>query len=235
MSRKQKLLILIIMSLSVYFVFIKTNKNNITYISLGDGLAKGIDCYGINDYGYSDYIKDYLKDNNKLKFYSKEFTSKEMTIESLLNTLFTNKEMTYNDKKYNIKTILQKTNYLTLSIGLNDLLYKLSLTSEYSDEKLDSIMENISESYNNLINEIKKTYRHKIYVVGYYPANDDQFMKQNIDRLNKILQANKDVIYINTEIIYENKSIFLTNSQSYYPNYKGYRLISSKIIDKMTK
>lgn len=236
LSRKVKLLILILLSLSVFFIYKMTNYNNKNYTSLGDGLAKGVDCYGRIDYGYSDYIKEYLSEKNKLKAYTKDYAREDMTIEQLLNTILTDQKVKYKDTNSSIKNILRDTDYLTISIGLNDLLYKLSLTSEFSPENLDIIIKEIETSFNILIDEITKLYRHKIYVVGYYdldPNND--FLKEAIRKLNKIYQKNDHVIYISTYIITENRSIFLPNPNSYYPNYKGYQVISNKIIDKISK
>ena len=59
-TRKLKLLTLIILSSTVFFIYNKTNYNNITYTSLGDSLAVGIDSYGQRTYSYSDYVKEYF-------------------------------------------------------------------------------------------------------------------------------------------------------------------------------
>lgn len=235
-SRKLKLLTLIILSLSVFFIYKVTNHNNINYTTIGDGLAKGIDCYGRIDYGYSDYIKDYLKDIDKLNNYSNEYTKEDMTIEQLHNTILIDKKMNNKNTNSNIKQILRDTDYLTMTIGLNDLLYKLSLTTEFTPENLDIIIKEIENSFNNLVEEITKVYRNKIYIIGYYDVDsNNKFFKMAINKLNKIYQNNKDVIYISTYEISKNKNIFLPNPNSYYPNYKGYQVISNKIIDKISK
>lgn len=235
-TRKLKLLTLIILSSTVFFIYNKTNYNNITYTSLGDSLAVGIDSYGQRTYSYNDYVKEYLISKKKLKNYSKTFTSEDMTIEKLYNYILVNKEMNQNNKKENIKEILQETDYLTISIGLNDLLYKLTLTNELNDNNLNIIIEEISNSFDELIKEIRKVYRHEIFVIGYYDINiDNKIYKKAIKKLNNIYKANSEVIYISTYIISENKNIFLSNPSKYYPNYKGYQVISSKIIDKISK
>ncbi len=235
-SRKMKLLTLIILSLSVFFIYKYTNHNNISYTAIGDGFAKGIDCYGRVDYGYSDYIKDYLQETNKLKTYSNTYTSEGMTIESIYNTVLTHQKMSKDDKNDNIINILRDTDYLTINVGLNDLLYKLSLTNEFTDENLNVIIKEIETSFDNLIAEIKKVYNREIFVIGYYnPDSSNKFIKKAIERLNNIYKTNDDVTYISTYIISENKNIFLPNPNSYYPNYKGYQLISNKIIDKISK
>lgn len=235
-SRKLKLLTLIIMSSTIFFIYNKTNYNNITYTSLGDSLAVGIDSYGQKIYSYGDYVKDYLISKRKLKNYSKTFTSEDMTIEKLYNYILINKEVNHQNKKEKIKDILQETDYLTISVGLNDLMYKLTLIDKLNDENINIIIDEITTTFNELINEIRKVYKHEIYVIGYYDSNiDNKYYKQAIKKLNNIYISNPDVVYISTYIISENKNIFLSNPSKYYTNYKGYQVISSKIIDKISK
>ena len=235
-TRKLKLLTLIIMSSTIFFIYNKTNYNNISYTSLGDSFAVGIDSYGQQTYSYSDYVKDYLISKRKLKSYSKSFTSKDMTIEKLHNYILTNKEVKYNNKKEKIKNILHETDYLTISIGLNDLLYKMTLTNKLNDNNINMIIDDINNSFNELIKEIRKIYKHEIYVIGYYDLNiNNEYYRKAIKKLNNIYLNNPEVIYISTYIISENKNIFLSNPSNYYPNYKGYQVISSKIIDKISK
>ena len=236
LSRKVKLLTLLLLCTSVFFIYEKTNYNNINYTALGDGFAQGIDCYGQVDYGYSDYIKDYLKENQKLKNYSKDYTSKDMTIEKLHNTILTNKIVNEENKNLNIRSILRETDYLTISIGLNDLLYKLSLLNEINDASLNQVIEELEESFNELIREIKKVYSHDIYIIGYYESSkEDTFINKAINKLNTIYKNNNDVIYISTLSISQNRDVFLPNPSNYYPNYKGYQAISTKIINKISK
>ena len=68
-SKKLKFLILVLMSSSVFFIYNKTNYNNVSYTIMGDSLSVGIDSYGQKIYSYGDYVKDYLKEKNKLKSY----------------------------------------------------------------------------------------------------------------------------------------------------------------------
>ena len=236
LSRKVKLLILILMCSTVFFIYNKTNYNNISYTIIGDGLSLGINCYGQKDYGYGDYVKEYLKDQNKLKTYSSEYTSQEMTIERVHNTLLTNEKMKHNNNNTTLKNILRDTDYLTMTIGLNDLLYKLSILNEFNENDLNIVIKEIEASFNDLIKEIRKVYKKDIYIVGYYNIDiNNKLYDKAIKKLNNIYKKNKEVTYISTFILSENKNIFLPNPTSYYPNYKGYQVISSKIIDKIEK
>ncbi len=235
-SKKLKLLVLIFMCSTTFFIYRYTNYNNITYTVIGDGLSYGIDSYGRKTYSYSDYVKDYLVDKNKLKDYYKLYVKKDTTIEMLYNSLLTNQKMSINNKKTNIKTILRETDYITMSVGINDLLYQLTITNNLTEQKIDNIIKEIETNFNNLIQEIRKVYNREIYIIGYYNLNiNNKLYNMAINKLNNIYKKNKNVIYISTYIISENKNIFLSNSMNYYPNYKGYQVISSKIIDKISK
>lgn len=159
-----------------------------------------------------------------------------MTIDSLYNTLLSEQKMSNKNTNQTLKTILRDSDYLTMSIGLNDLLYKLSLTSNFTTENLNLIIAEISTSFDNLITEIRKVYNREIYVVGYYDlTTDNKFLNTAVTKLNNIYKSHPDVIYISTKELTENPNVFLPNPNSYYPNYKGYQLISNKIITKMTK
>lgn len=235
-SRKTKMFILILMIPLVYLIYNKTNYNNITYTTMGDGFSLGIDCYGKKTYSYNDYVKDYLTNINKLKEFNEILTEEDMTIEKLYNNLLKNQKVSLQNKKTNIKDILHETDYLVLSIGLNDLLYKTKFFDNLSYKELEKIIDEIEELFNDFIKEIRKTYFGEIYVIGYYEINSENIIyKKAISDLNKIYKSNKDVTYISSSIISENKNIFLSNPSSFYPNYKGYQAISSKIIDKIAK
>ena len=235
-SKKAKALTLLLMCGTTFFIYKNTNYNNITYTVIGDGLSYGIDSYGGTTYSYGDYVKDYLKEKNKLKDYYNQYTSKDMTIEMLLNTLLMDEKKLHKNTKKNISVILRETDYLTISIGLNDLLYQLTTTNNLTEEKVNSIISEIEIKFNTLISEIRKVYNREIYIIGYYDLNiNNQLYKMAINKLNNIYKKNKNITYISTYIISDNKDIFLQNNMNYYPNYKGYRLISNKIIDKISK
>ena len=70
--------ILVIVLLIVIYI---TNKDTkVYYVSLGDGISRGINENDIEGYGYSDYVKDYLNSNKILKEYNKTFTSNDFQV-----------------------------------------------------------------------------------------------------------------------------------------------------------
>lgn len=231
-----KFLALILTILSIYIIYQNNYNKALNYTSIGDGLSKGIDSYGNVDYGYSDYIKDYLQENNLLKFYTKDFSSEEMSITTLENIIQLDKKMVYKNTKINIKSILSESDILTMSIGLNDLIYKMSILDTTSIYKIDQIVDSIYNDFSSLITEIKKYYKEDIYVIGYYTSPKYSYMiNYGIEQLNKKYQKDENIIYIATDYFLNKNEKYLLNPNQYYPNSSGYQVISSKILAKITK
>ena len=234
-KKHYKLIITIIVILLIFLIFKLNNKNNQNYTSLGDGYSLGKNSYGQRDYGYSDYFKDYLSTNNYLNRYIKSFSVETMTINSLIDNISINKKIVLNNKEYNLKQTLRESTILTLSIGLNDLIYQMSLSEELTDSTIDKIISNIEKDYKKLIREIKKYYQYDIYIVGYYSVNTNNYLNKGIRKLNNIYRNDKDVIYIDTYTLFESNKSYRSRSQSIYPNNKGYEAISRQIVLKASK
>lgn len=236
LKKHYKFLIFVLVCLTIFLIYKINNHHNINYTALGDGFALGTDAYGQVDYGYSDYVKDYLAVENKLNQYIKTFSTKETSINSLYQDIAINKRITLDNREINIKHTLRESNILTLSIGLNDLIYQLSITQNITDRTIDEIILNIEKDFNRLIQEIKKYYMQDIYVVGYYNIYpENKLYEKAIRKLNKIYQNNEDVIYIDTYTLFENNEEYLPNFFNYYPSREGNEAISKLVIEKITK
>ncbi len=235
-KKHSKLLIFILVCLSIFLIFKLNNHHNITYMSLGDSFALGENAYSQVDYGYSDYVKDYLSEEQKLNKYIKSFSKKDASISSLYQDIVLNKKIVLDEKEYNIKQTLRESNILTISIGLNDLIYKLSIANSLNDTTIDRIISEIEADFNQLITEIRKYYPNDIYVVGYYNVYKDSYLfEKAIKKLNEIYQNNDDVIYIDTYELFQDNENYLPNFINYYPTRQGYEAISKQIITKIIK
>ena len=74
---KHKKLIIFCFLLSViYLIYILFHNDKINYLSIGDSLSLGINSYNEESYGYSDYLANYLKENQR----KKEIISKNTVI-----------------------------------------------------------------------------------------------------------------------------------------------------------
>ena len=120
-----------------------------------------------------------------------------------------------------------ESHLLFLTVGYNDLLYKLSLEEDISIPKLNRIIEEIHIEYKELLAEINKYYKNEIIVVGYPKSNkDDYYINLGIRKLNRILNTNN---YIDTYNILNNREKYFSNPNCYYPNRLGYEKIYEEI------
>lgn len=217
--------------LSLFLISRKSTINQIHYLAIGDGYSKGINAYGIIDYGYSDYLKDILIKTNRIKFYTNEFSKKDLSIKMLQSNIINNQIIVVDNQKIALKEELQNSDLITLSIGLNDLIYQLSLEPTLNIRIIDKILENAKQDYEELIKEIRKYYKKDIYVVGYPNHLDDYYLSLSIRKFNNYLANNKDLIYI-TPI---NNTKYYNNPKSNYPTKDGYQVIATKIYKKYIK
>jgi len=222
MNRPIKLLILIILSLSVYFIYQYTKESNIKILTLGDSLSLGIDSYTIEDYSYTDYYKDYLLKEKK-KVDIENYSKKDLSIHELLKDIKTNPSL---------KRDLMESHILFLNVGYNDLIYKLSL-EDIDMSKLNKIIDEIELEYKELLKEINKYYKNEIIVVGYPKSNiDNYYYNIGIRKLNKVLNNNN---YIDTYSLLNNRNKYFSNPNCYYPNRIGYIKIGKEIVKALDK
>ena len=223
MKKVLKLAILLVISMSVYYIYKDTKDSNKIILNIGDELAVGINSFGIDDYSYADYYKFKIEsDDNNIEIinnYAEANQSLKLLLERLKST-------------NGIKKDLINSHILFLCLGYNDLRYKLSLEENINIDKLDIIISQIEKDYNDIIKEIRKHYKNKIIVIGYYQYNkDDYYLNNGIIKLNRVLKNNKNVEFIETYNEIKGDK-FLSNPGSYYPNNKAYQLIANKIIAK---
>jgi len=236
-----KRLAVLLIGILVIIIYITNKDNKIYYISIGDGLSRGINENNKIGYGYSDYVVEYLKNKDKLEFYTKDFADIEKRTTDMINDINNNIEIKKNNKKIRIKKALVHADLITLSIGFNELIYKLTNTQS-QDYVLYEYIDELTEDIEELIDIIKKYTKEDIFVLGFYNpfTNISNLNSEKINNL--IIYANnelidiceeEDVTYIDTYNLLSNNNQVFTNINSYYPNIDGHKLISNKIIEKI--
>lgn len=224
MNKPIKLLILILLSLSVYFIYQNTKESSIQILSLGDGLSKGINSYTIVEYSHLNYYEDYLKSKNIDVKTISNYSNENLTIHELLELVKNNNYL---------KRDLMESHLLFITVGYNDLLYKLSLEEDISIPKLNKIIDEINIEYKELLNEIKKYYKNEIIIVGYPKSNkDDYYLNIGIRKLNRLLNTNT---FIDTYNLLNDRNKYFSNPNSYYPNRQGYKRIYEEIKKTLAK
>ena len=238
----KKLIFCGVMCIIIYGIYCTTTTNQITYLSLGDSLALGENAYGDVQYGYSDFIASYLKRNDMLAFYSKDFAKSGARIGDLENSIFKNEKITVQKKQYAIKELLREADLVTVSIGANDLLSDLSLSSmdsflldeEKMLEKIDAMLLSLDE----LFQLLQKYMKGKVIVVGYYNPLHESDAKVN--RLFSYLEKGYEekceryhFTYLSIRTLFENHQDYLPNPFNIHPGNQGYQAIANQIIDEL--
>ena len=225
---KKAILIILIFS-SCYFVYNITKDNSLFYLNIGDALAMGIDNNNIITEGYSIKLKNYLEETKQLKGYNSSFTNKDYRITDITNSIKYHKVITINKDEQTINELLKKADIITISLGMNELYYKLLTNTNNMYTYIDEILQDMEE----LLIEIKKYNNKKVIVLGYYNItnnNSDIFTYINY-KLNKII-TKKNFIFINLNNIL-NKDDYNTNNNIFYPKKASYEKIFQIIVDKI--
>lgn len=244
----KKTIFLVIILIGVFLIYKLNTNTKVYYLSLGDSLAIGQNPYGEIGYGYSDYVNKYLKKNNKLKFYSKDFASSGDRIVDLIAKIEKNEKTKLQDEEITIQNAISKANVITLSIGANDLFEKAGLNDmNYNLDKVDETEKYLPEIISNLdklLKLIRKYNDDKIILIGYYnplaPLSskytrelEPLFMKVN-ENYKAVAESN-GCDYIDVYEIFKENPEYLPNPSDIHPSNTGYEVISDQIIDILQK
>lgn len=226
MKKILKILLLIVVCSSVFYIYQKTKNNTYNIINIGDELSISINSYGIKEYSPAVLYRNELSKTHKKININNEYSDYENSIRLMLETLKNNNS---------IKKDLSSTNLVILTLGYNDLIYKLNVNEDLNSSKLNRIIKEIEKDYNELIKEIRR-YTHNRILVILYPDTykNDYYLKKGIVYLNELLKNNKEVTYIDSYDLLSDRQKYFSNPYSYYPNRDGYIEISREIIRKNT-
>ena len=210
----KKIILTILVFLIIFLIYYFNISEETYYLSLGDYLSYGINNLDKVDNSYSENIKKHYQKN--LKNYVNYSSIDDYRVMDLMNDINDNKEIIYDDKEYNLQNLLVKANLITISIGMNDLIYKKNIDYNYVDQLLSDIEE--------LLLLIRKYNKDKIYFLGFYDViNNKKLIEYANKKIENICIKNKinyvDISMLNQYII---KNIYPTNN--------GYAYITEKIL-----
>ncbi len=244
MVKHTKIIVFVVSMFIVFFTYNKFIKQNskIIYIPLGDSIAEGMTPYHSIDYGYTDYIKDYLSDNNKLSFYTKKYTKSGYTIEDIKNDINNNKTIVEDNKTYYLKEILRESDLVTVTVGANDLMKGMSLDDIpmklLNIKSIKKDIDDVIKSYKDLLKLIKQYAKEEIIVTGYFnPLPKMTQYKEEIDEIVKYFNYSIEEICNDLNVKYvdlfdslNNKKDIFPNPLDIHPSKIGYEIISKEII-----
>ena len=222
----KKVLLILILFLSCYFIYNKTSDNKVYYLTIGDSLSRGTNEYGIVTYGYNEYVKDYLEENNKLEGFNKTFTDNDYRIIDIIKIL------EYNEVKDNssLNRLIKKSDIITISLGMNEIYYKL----EKNNQNIYTYIDNMIKTYDKLLNYINKFHHEKVFVLGYYNVTgkaDDIFTYAN-HKLEELCKK-YNYTYVALSNILTNNPNYFEKKGSFAPNNAGYEKISQIIVENL--
>ncbi|MBO5138747.1 MAG: hypothetical protein J6B89_03860 [Bacilli bacterium] len=231
MSRKVKLLILMLSIPIIYIIYALNSSKSINYLSLGDDIALGINSFGISNYSYSDYFRDHLEEKNTLHEYLNNYSEKNKNITELYNDLLTNKKIIVDKKVYNLKKTLRESGIMTLSIGQNDIKNEVNSLEKAVITQTDytNIVNKIYKKYEILLEEINKYFKGDLYILStYYTNKEEKEISTLLNAKIKNYCKNHNINFLNIEFIGENN--YLDNRNSSLPNDNAYHIIGKKLI-----
>lgn len=242
---KKKLFMLLSLLLVVFVVsfgiYKTTYKEEFNYVALGDSLAAGRNPYGVDDYGYTDYIRDFLKRENKLQSYY-SYAVSGYKIDDVKNDILYGKSTTNNNESINIKKALRESDLVTISIGANDILSKINLSNlSNSLQDVNTMMSYLDEALtkiNELITLIKQYAKRDIIVIGYYnplPSLEQYEIAIDtiisyVDMEYSSLCEKRGVHYVQISDDMKMHNDYLPNPNDIHPGREGYKVISDEVI-----
>ena len=183
------LLFLFLLPILCYLIYSLTEKKEKYILAIGDEIANVVE----------------LSSNENIK-YNNDFINEDYRISDISNILKYNKEITKDNKTISIHMLLKKADILIISIGMNDIYYKLN-----DDIKnIYTYINNMLEAYEGVLDEISKYDYQNVYILGYYNItndNDDLFVYTNY----KLKNIAKKYVYKYIEL-----NNILNNNQKYY-------------------
>ncbi len=229
----KKIISILILFLSCYFIYNLTIDNELFYLSIGDGIAKGItDDGNVSEYNYTDSIKYYLTSKNKLKGFNNSFVDKDYRITDLLRIIKYKEEIVVNNDHISINELLKKADIVTISLGMNELYYKILVDNNNIYSYIDGMLSDMEL----LLKEVDRYNHKKVIVLGYYNTTDN-----NKDIFNYVNYKLKNIVnkrgfeFVDVDKIINNNTNYFTNNTNFYLNNGGYQKISQIIVEKINK
>lgn len=213
------ILILAVIILLIFLIYLTTLDRKVYYLNLGDELALG------EEDTYGETIEDYLKSKNKLEKYVDEFSTSDYRTTDLIRDIQDNKKVSINEKTQTIKNALIKADLVTLSIGSNDIYYKITTAPpKECYEYIDQVLVDLE----NLFELIREYCKEDIYMLNYYNAYQKEYdeifnyINDKLDDLSKLYHIH----IIDVSSILKNKTM-----DSRLPNLLEYQKISDRMIE----
>lgn len=213
----KKIFFTVLVVITTFLIYFFNKSEKIYYLSLGDYLSYGINNFNKVENNHSTNIKKYYE--NILSNYVNYSSYDDYRVMDLINDINYNKTIEYKNKEYKIQNLLIKSNLITISVGMNDLIYK----SKY-DNNLYKYIDELLKDIDALFKLIRKYNKDEIYFLGFYDIiNNKEIIEYTNNKVKSICNKNKinfvDISLLNNYI-----------SKGNYPTNDGYSYITESIL-----
>lgn len=220
----KKILITGLIFLVIFLIYLANMDKKVYYVALGDSLERE---YVSNEevYGYSYYIKNYLKKDDLLERYSDDFAKADTRITDIIKDINNNAKITTNKGSFSLKNALIKADLITVNISSNDVFNKLKGNNIVYNDVYDYI-DDLAYDLDNLFKLMREYCKEDIVMVGPYNPFSDSSDKLDVyeyfNEKYKDVCGEYDIIYVDLSDISE-------------INGQNYERIANRVIDKMSK
>ena len=218
MTMKKIILILFLFFLlyACYIIYNLTEDNSKDIVLIGDEIANN----------------PYLNNINNVKNINNNFINKDYHITDLLNIIKYNQELTINNKSKSIYQLLKESDIVILSIGMNDIYFKLNDNTK----EIYTYMNEIVNNYELIIEEISRYSYQKVYLLGYYNiTNENNDIFTYINYKLKNIAKKYNYIFIDTNKILKNTPKFYQSDTNFNLNNEGYYQIFNILVENLKK
>ncbi|MGD9604595.1 MAG: leucine-rich repeat protein [Bacilli bacterium] len=227
-------------------IYFGSNVSSSLYLALGDSVAAGHMSDNTLSKGYADYLGEKLVVAQMATQFHNDFAKSGMSSSGLLYRLEHPDLFTINDQT--IIEEIAKANYITISIGANDLLAKLGInfnpfSLSYDATEIFIAFTQLRNNYISII-DIIRSYNQKaqIYLISYYmplPYFSNSFSLQDYEMFQKLDETIADVAYVTNTYFVDISSVSsitnIPNPINIHPGESGYQFISDIIFKKMVE
>jgi hypothetical protein len=227
---------LILFSLIIVGIGILFTKDEYSYyLSLGDYVSNYVMVDDVKVESFTDMVGDYLINEDKVAEHKSDYVSNNMTSKKLLEMIEGN---VYNNEGLGLVDEIKKSKYVTITLGINDVLNYIKYDSIsdkliYDEEILKEKINVFKHNYYNIVNEIKDINKEShVMLVGTYSIYGDNVISNLLNDAIKDVSINYNCHFIDVSDIGDN---YLYTSNKLYLNGMGQEVITNKVIAKINE
>ena len=230
-------IVVLLCIIAILFAIVKVFKNSSkmnTYLAMGDYLSVSGDLNGVKIDSFSSLLGDHLLKNNSVDVVNYNYSLSTMDSSLLLEMICKD---AYSGGDEGIVSLIKNSKYITISVGMNDILKYIRFDSsnqkmEYDKDYIKRKLEIMKQNYYEIIEEIKELNEGvSVYLLGYYYPFEwvDESNKESVNEVFNLLNSSikevgelKGVYYVDIskvskeEHMFSKYQIYLNQSGQHY-------------------